>query len=243
MKVQSIRFEKMRNDEHFQFHTEFIELVNRSCASNLKVEALFEAYLQFYRRVDEALKKINKSALTEEIQKADKRRDKAFRGLLKQHSAGLIHFQPEVQQAAKKLSILFNTYGNLARKPLNEQTSAVYNLMQELRGAYAETVNTAGLRAWVDELETANLAFIELYRERQDETAQKPDFILSQERKNLDTAYRQLVQCLSALFIMEGKQLHAEFIRLLNTLVAKHKTLFAQRVGKAKAKRQRAGES
>jgi len=240
MKVQAIYFSSMRNDEHFQFHTEFIELVNRSSAANLKVEALFEAYLQFYRRADEALKKINKSVLTEEIQKADKRRDKAFRGLLKQHRACLIHFQPEVQQAAQKLSILFNTYGNLARKSLNEQTSAVYNLMQELRGTYADALLNANLREWADELETANAVFIELYRERQDETTQKPDLILSQERKNVDTAYRQLIQCLSALLLMEGTQLHADFIRSLNTLIAKYKTLMAQRIGKAKAKRRRA---
>jgi len=240
MKAQSIQLERMHNDEHFQFHTEFIALLNRTGASQLKVEALFEAYMTFYKRADAALKKILKSELTKEIQKADKRRDNAFLGLLKKHRICLKHFQPEVQQAAEKLSIPLNTYGNLARKSLNKQSSAVYNLMQELRGAYAEALFTAGLQEWADELETANNDFMDLYRKRQDETSQKPNLKLFQERKNMDKAYRQLIQHLNAHLLLEGAPLYVDFINSLNTLTNKYKTLMAQRAGKAKAKRQRA---
>jgi hypothetical protein len=34
-------------------------------------------------------------------------------------------------QPAKRLEIVLITYGNLARPPFNEQTSGIYNLMQE----------------------------------------------------------------------------------------------------------------
>jgi len=240
MKTQSIELSKMRNDEHFQFHTEFIKLVTRSGAANLKVEAPFEAYLQFYRRADEALKKIPKSALTEEIHKADKRRDKAFRGLVDKNRASLKHFRLEVQEAAKRLSILFKTYGKLGSKPLNEQTSGVYNMMQELRGAYADALDNVGLQDWANELEAANNDFAMLYRLRLDESAQKTKAVLKQERKNMDTAYRQLTERLNARVVLESEPTLHGFIDSLNTLIAKYKTLMAQRAGKAKAKRQTA---
>jgi len=240
MKAQNITFGRMRNDEHFQFHTEFIELVKRSGAANLKVEAQFEAYLPCFHRADEALKKIPKSALTEEIQKADKRRDSAFTALVYKHRSALSDFRPEIQQAAKKLSILFNTYGNLSRKPLVEQTSGIYNIMQELRGGYAEAIQTLELQELVDELEAAGNHFSLLYRQRLDESAQKTKTVLSQERKNMDAAYRQLVQRLNALILVEGEAAFADFVQALNTLISKYKTLMAQRAGKAKAKRQTA---
>jgi len=132
MKIKGLSQSKMRNDEYFQYHTEFIELVNRAGADNLKIEPQFETYMPLYAQVDEALMKIMKSAYTAKIQEADKRRDKVFRGLVDKCRAAEKHFRPEAQQAAEKLKILFNTYGNLAKRPLNEQTSGVYNLVQEL---------------------------------------------------------------------------------------------------------------
>lgn len=237
MKVQAIYLSSMRNDEHFQFHTEVLELLNRTGAAKLKVEALFEAYLQHYRRADEALKKINKSAFTEQLQQADKRRDEAFRGLLDTHRVALKHFRPQVREAAKKLTILFSTYGNLARKPLNEQTSGLYNLMQELTGAYEADIKAAELSDWVEELETASNEFIALYRERLEEAFQKPKAVLPQERKNMDAAYRGLVERLNAHAIVEEAQLFRDCVERLNTLIAKYKLIMAQRAGRAKAKR------
>jgi len=240
MKARSIAFGRMRNDEHFQFHVEFIELVNRSGADELKIGVQFAAYMPFFHRVDEALKKISKSAFTEEIQKADKRRDKAFRALVLKQRAVLNDFRHENQKAAQKLSILFNTYGNLSRKPLLEQTSGIYNLMQELRGDYADALRTLGLQALADELEAANNHFSMLYRKRLDESAQKTKIVLNQERKKLDSAYKQLIERLNARSILEGEPTLYEFIDLLNTLISKYKTLMAQRAGKAKAKRETA---
>jgi len=240
MKIQTVPFQNMHNDEHFQFHTEFIELVNRAGASNLRVEALFEAYLPSYHRADEALKKIPKSTLTEEINKADNRRDNAYQALAGKNRASLKDFRPEFQQAAKKLSILFNTYGNVSRNSLVKQTSGIYNLMQELRGDYAEALHTLGLQVLADELEAANHHLSTLYRQRLDETTQKTKVVLRQERKNMDTTYRQLIERLNARVVLEGEPTLYSFIDSLNTLITKYKTLMAQRAGKAKAKRESA---
>jgi len=235
MKVQSIEFRRMRNGEYFQFHTQFIQLLSRSGAANLKVEAQFEAYLPFYRRADEALKKATSSALTEKLRNANKRRGMAFRGLVGNNRAGLQHFRPEVQEAAKKLSILFNAYGNLARKPFNEQTSGVHHLVRRLNERFAAELQNVGLQEWVAELEAANNEFATLYRERLDESAQQTTAVLGQERKNMDTAYKQLVQRLNALVVVEGEQAYGDFIGALNRLLSEYKTTLKERMAKAKA--------
>jgi len=73
--------------------------------------------------------KINKSSITEQLQEADKARDNIWKGLVETNTTALRHFNKEVQEArAKRLKIVFDTYGNIAIKSLNEQISAIYNI-------------------------------------------------------------------------------------------------------------------
>ena len=59
----------LRNDAHFQFYTEFRNLVQKEGAENLKIAPQFEAWLPLYDKEDAALKKIQKSAITAQISK------------------------------------------------------------------------------------------------------------------------------------------------------------------------------
>ncbi|MDR2910270.1 MAG: DUF6261 family protein [Bacteroidales bacterium] len=52
------------------------------------------------------------------------------------------HFTESVRTAARRLQIVFDTYGNVAAKTLNEETSAITNLIQELAGTYSEDTKT-----------------------------------------------------------------------------------------------------
>jgi len=78
MKINKISLRYLRNDTHFQFHTEFKDLAQKHDPQALKVKPQYDAYLPLYDKVDLALKKINKSAITEKIQDADKARDEIW---------------------------------------------------------------------------------------------------------------------------------------------------------------------
>jgi hypothetical protein len=113
MKISSIHLNNMRNDAHFQFHTEFKDLVVQQNPLTLKVKPQFDGYLPLYNRVDDALKKIVKSEFTAKIHEADKARDEIYLGIVETNTAALRHFNPNVRQAAERLKILFDTYGNV----------------------------------------------------------------------------------------------------------------------------------
>jgi len=234
MKVEKLNSVNLRNDEHFQFVTEFRDAVNRFGVAALKCETLFDGFLALYAQEDEALKKIMKSAITAEIQQADKYRDKIFRGMVDASKSALNHFRPDVQAAARRLKIVFDTYGNLAQKPLNEQTSGVYNILQDLNGKYAADARTAGLTDWVRELEAANEAFAQLVKDRYEESAMKTDLVLKQVRAKVDEQYRAITARIEALTVVEGDANYSEFVRYLNVIIAKYAAAMAQRAGKAK---------
>ena len=66
MKISSIHLNNMRNDAHFQFHTEFRDLVVQQNPLTLKVKPQFDSYLPLYNRVDDA-QRINALAVVEGV--------------------------------------------------------------------------------------------------------------------------------------------------------------------------------
>jgi hypothetical protein len=223
---------RLRNDAHFQFYTEFRNLVQKEEAVKQKIASQFEEWLPLYDKEDAALKKIQKSAITAQIQDADRARDEIYAGMVETSNAALKHFSEEVRSAAARLKIVFDTYGEVVRKPLNEQTSAVYNILQELKGKYAPDTALVGIASWVSELEARNNAFADLMRERFDETAARTDIVLKEARTEVDNAYFAMREKINALVIVEGVAVYENFIRTLNAVIAKYVLLAKPRGGR-----------
>ncbi|MDR1829753.1 MAG: DUF6261 family protein, partial [Candidatus Fibromonas sp.] len=115
------------------------------------------------------------------------------------HTCKPSKFHTEFSEAAKRLKIVFDTYGNIAIKSLHEQTSATYNILQDLEsGKYAPDVAKVGLGEWVAELKRLNTAFAELMRERVAEGSMKVDIVLRNARTQLDEAYYPIVERVNA---------------------------------------------
>ena len=243
MKINGMRMTNMRNDEHYQFLTDFIKLVNGIGAAILKIYEQFIILTGLFEAEDAALKKIMKSAITPEIQESDKHRDGIFRGMVDAYKSALNHFDVQKVAAAKRLKPVFDTYGNLAAKPINEQSSGVTNMLQDLTGKYAPDCQTIGIADWAAELATANNAVIELMHGRYDEGSERCDIVLREARLKVDEAYRVIIERIAALAVIEGAANYEDFIRKLNIIVDKYANIIAQRKGSAAAKKQKDEEA
>jgi len=225
MKIDNIVTNRLRNDAYFQLQTETKNLIEEQTPQALKIVPLFEEYVPLYNKVDLAFKKIVRSPITEQIQEADRARDEIWKGLTDSNKPATRHFNPIIREAAKRIQIVLDTYGNIARKSLNEQTSATYNILQELEGKYLSDVQTVGLWYWVAELKARNIAFSNLVRERVDESSLKVDIALKKARAQLDEKYYAIVERINALVVVEGAENYEPFIRKLNINIAKYDLL------------------
>jgi hypothetical protein len=245
MKIKHLKiFEssRFRNDEHFQFFYDVRNLITAIGAAALNILKEFEVFCERFNDEDTALKKIPKSAITDEIHAADEARDATYRGMVDTNSAALKHYDPEVVAAARRLKILFDTYGNLAIRPLNEETSGIINLLQELDGKYAEDVKTVNLTGWKTQLKTDNNGYIALSTERNNENAARTQLKMKECRLETEHAYEALVERVNALIVVEGEEKYADFVSKLNSLIDKYNNTVAQRVGRAKAKKNKKNE-
>lgn len=221
LRIEKIKLKNLRNDTHFQFHTEFRDLVIKHGAAALKVKPQFDAYLPLYEREDTALKKIVKSEFTAQIKEADKARDSVYIGMVATNTAALRHVSEDVRKSAAKLKIVFDTYGKVTRKSLIDETSIIYNILQDLHGKYEPDVATVCLGQWVAELEARNLAFEALVKERFEETATRTHIVLKDARTEDDAQYIVICDRIDASILIEGEASYEPFVRELNAVIEK----------------------
>jgi len=227
---KTMRLSKLHNHEHFSFFTQLRVLLDESSAvMQKKVQAQLDALAALYQEEDDAMQKIMGSAVTEKVVEADGERDALFNGLVQAVKVALSHFSSKHRDAAKRLRVVLNAYGNLARMTYSAESSGIYNLMQDLNGKYAPDVALLQLTDWVAELEASNQRFNQLYKERGDETAERTELIMKECRLKTDEAYRNLIDTLEALAIVEGDEAYRDFARRHNVDIGKFTDMLARR--------------
>lgn len=250
MTIKNVHLNHLRNDEHFNFMQVFLALIVEFGAAKLKVEPQNAALIAVYEKEDKALKKITKSAITEQIKEADIARDNSFLGFTGTVESAKNHFSSAVRDAAIRVSIANRNYGDVTVKSYAEETSLLYNLCQDLKTTYAEDLITLNLVQWVKEIERLNKAVADLQNSRLHESAGKTSLAMKQVRDEVDEAYNALIAMVSAQALVatmgtdtEAVAMYEEFEKLLNIQIDKTNNALATRRGRAKAKKEEEEES
>ncbi|MFV0592984.1 MAG: DUF6261 family protein, partial [Draconibacterium sp.] len=168
------------------------------------------------------------------IADADTQRDLLFSGLKNTVKGAEKHFNPEVAEAARRITVLLDSFGNISVKGYNEETAALKSLVSDLENQHAADVATLGIADWVSELKNRNAAFATLLDERYSEEADKNPLKMKEARKQVDVAYRDLTNLLDALVLVNGPEAYEGFIKELNKRVEKYNNTVEQRKGRNK---------
>lgn len=232
MKIMNAKSEKLRNEEHFQFQTEFKDLVDLFTPATLDIEAAYAAYQPLYGNEAEALNVIRKSAVTSDIALADHQRDTTYRGLCDTVKGACKHFLPAKQEAAGRVQVVIDHFGNINTKPYDEQTAAINTFINSINTECAADVATLGLEEWIAELQANNNSFEALMDERYSNEAGKTQLKMKEVRKEVDMAYNTITDRIDALGIVNGTETYAPFVKELNKRVEKFNNTLAQREGR-----------
>lgn len=242
MKIEKVYLKSLRNEEHYQFGKDVSALVVKYKAATLNVEAAFADYSVQIKDEAEALELITKSALTASQEEADYDRDIVFRGLADTVDVGVRHFKPAVRQAAAKLKVVFDHYGNLAVMPYDQESASIANLLGDLNTTYKADVTAAGLTEWVTELTARNAAFVALRAARNTELSTKTSLRMKEVRVKVDAAYTLIVDRVNSQALLNGDTVYAPFINEMNALVSRYQNTIAKRRGTAAAAKEKAKE-
>ncbi len=232
MNLRRIGFSVFHNYDYLQCSTEFIDLIEEFEPAKLKIEDLFRnEYCPAFNTFDRAMQELIKNSFTEAKNEAYRRCDYTFRGMMDINKIALNHSKENIVQAAKRLKILFDTYINITHKSQQEQTSATSNLLQELKENYKAETGITGLAIWAAQLKADNNAYKALMKSSDAEYAAKIEEKVKDARYELDKIYTKIILHIEALSLIEGAEIHNDFIRRWDTVLEKYNNTVAQRQG------------
>lgn len=231
MEILYFSLSKLRNEEHFQFHTEFRDLIIEATPEALGIETQYPDYDLLYANENEALAFVKKNDITNDLYESDSKRDDTYRGLAATIKAGGYHFNQATKQAAAHVLPLFDQYGNIAAKSFAEETAAINNLISKLNMDYAADVTALGIESWLSELQVNNTAFDTLFKSRNSKEAEKTQLRMKQVRLEVDAAYRQITNRINAAIIMNGETAYKVFVDALNQWIGMFNNNVAIRIG------------
>lgn len=222
----------LRNEEHNQFHAEMKNLIEVYGAKALNIELLFEAYQKQFVLLGQALQQIRKSMESDLIEESDHQRDMVFRGMSDTVKSALHHFNSAKQEAAERVQIVLNQYGNMARKAHHEETASIYKLISEFTKNYPAEMQQLGLEEWIAELTVRNNAFDTLMKTRYSKEAERTTLHMKAVRTETDQLYREIIARIDALITLQDPQISETFVRELNVRIDKYAVLLSVRKGR-----------
>ena len=236
MKLKSIHLTVLRNEEHFQFVSDTLDLLN---SANAEVKSAVGDALQLFadlrQREDRALEQIRKSALTTPIADTDTRRDSLYRGLALRIEACLHSPDENERNMATRVQLILDHYGNFTDKPYNEETATLYNLLQDLYDRCGNELVQLNAKIFTEALRDANEEFKTLMAQRFDAGAVQQYEKMKTLRKEADAVYRKIMAAVNASIVLHGANGYADFVNKLNERTAYYNNTLAARKGRREA--------
>jgi hypothetical protein len=231
MKRQIIRvhYENLRNEAHVELNETVIAAIDKYNVAQLGIGDVYAGYRQLVTTEVSLLDMMLRSEYTVEIHAQDRVRDQLFRGLSDAVNSGLNHFDAEKREAAGKLSVIFDHYGNITTRTLDEETAVLDDFLRELATDTASVcLQTLGLADWTEQLEQENRKFKELMQAHYSETAQRPSLRIHAVRHDVDRALRTIFNFLDVMVTVHGLAPYELLIGELNAVFERYKNIPVQ---------------
>lgn len=214
--IQDIRLSRMNGGMHFTFMSNILARAEADTAVMARAETQVKALRAAVEEEDASLGLSRKSLLTDDIVKADSRRDTLYAGY-KKAVEGFVNMKgTDMAKTAKVLQQHIRDFGINTRHQLDRETGLLTNFIGDLQGRYAPQVASLGLTVFVTGMHEANERLRALTLRRTEERMGVKKGALKAARAASDAAYRALVRMVNALAVVFGDADYAPFMDYCN---------------------------
>jgi DNA-directed RNA polymerase subunit L len=231
--IGRVNLSNLRVEAHAGFHGRMNVVIVEHNPTELEFDTQYNVYKPLLDAELSVLDIIRKSAYTIEIENQDHVRDGVYRGFVNAVKSSTNHYNEEKQNAAYKIEVVIDHYGNITIKTMDEESVALNDFIQELRTeANAALLNLLGLNDWVDELEKENRKFEDLVQLRFKEVSKRNRMRMKDIRKDVDKAFRDMVYQIEALIRVKGMSKYETLVKEMNAINEHYKNILAQQKGR-----------
>ena len=223
VQIDTIQTDRFRNGAHFEFHSSTIERAKANSTVSTRCAKVLTPYVQNFTGEDTALKISQKSFLSDEIAATDKWRDDLYKSLRKAIKAMVDFPVEDVAAAAKVLAQSLKDYNIDPSEQMDQETGLLQNLLTDLKGPLAEQAELLHLTPVVEQLEEANNQMRTLLEQRNDAYATRKIGAMQEARDKVDSSYRQFIQVVNALILLEEDENLIDFAQKQNAAIKRYK--------------------
>lgn len=155
----------------------------------------------------------------EAILEADKKADGAWSAINTLLNLNVNHYDDAVCEAARTVLDVFDNIPNPTRLPYAEEYARLESLLTQLSAIPAETLKTAMVDGWIDELRRRVDAFNELRKTKTQARSEVETGASKKARQALTDAYRDLIDTLNAMQIISKSENFERIAQHLNELI------------------------
>jgi hypothetical protein len=222
--------------DHLEFHEQAYKLCE-GYATLLDSETLLVVYQQKVHQEELVFKWQQRSEFTAKKAAADQARDAAFQGIVAIVKNDMKHFDPAVRDNALHLHNLLETYGNVTRVDYDGETANIDSLVGRLQSMeYFAAVLSLNLLPWVEELHSQNDLFKSYVDDATYEKLKKPEIVPIVARRQTDKALRDIINRVTSMAILNGRDGYAPFIDEFNVLADHYNNVVREHYGRLHAR-------
>jgi hypothetical protein len=216
-KFIAIRFRNLPNAAHFDYNRKVSrELAGAGYEVQTALTEQIPAFNIWLDKEDAQMRWVRKSALTDKVADSDHNVDYSLAAISAQIRNALYSSDPLVVDAAHRLQIMLKKYGNVARKPYNEEAGDVQAIIEQLTGDYSADAALVGLAERISELQAAEIEFVALLEQRDTDRLQKPDETFKAVRHGIESVYHEIVTIVDSGAALNLSPAYGAFIDTLN---------------------------
>jgi hypothetical protein len=227
---------------HLQFTTDAENFFAKLDTQKFNIAPQLDIFHLELVQEGECYKIVRKSDFSELKEALDGERDTTVLGVRDAIRMSLRHFKPEIKEAAKRVNIVYDTYNRpvpITKQSYDIETASIDSFLADLNRDYIVDIEILGLSEWVAELSRLNAKFRELTEATNKQKAQKANLHMAQARKKVDLALKNIIKLIEADMIRNPEINYDEFITEWNTLVKHYNDIWAQHLGRIKAKKEK----
>ena len=226
MKIEMFKRSELQGIEHYQYADHVLRMCQEAQVE--KLTAVLKPLEDGLKREDEALNRPLTKEGTQDLERLDGVRDKAYRALMKAVGLAKLSEDADEVRAAEKVAEVARRYRNVVDSNYDKESGLVKNLVADLKSAECTAaVAKLKLTAAITRLETANTAFDDRYHNRYKGGKNVDDMraLRTAVNKAIDEAFERV----AALNNLEPSEKITALIQHYNNYVHDRETVIKQR--------------
>lgn len=237
--IIGLPLQKMHNDAHRLFMSRVNDMFEEIKLSSPMLEAVVNVHKVALDAETKAAGVERKSVYTDEMRALNQKREEVYAGLYYHVESCLRHYNEGLRPDAERLKSVLKPIARIHNSSTLLRGITLGRICRILREDYASEAASLELEGWIGSLEKMNEQYDAIALRKTEKKAEDGNGNVGLTRITTDQAYRNLMQSMNGLVLMEGYEAHAATLAQLNTAIKAVRKSIAIREGMRKSRKAR----